>query len=31
VEWIVLDDATDTTKGVANARKLASDDKVDAS
>jgi branched-chain amino acid transport system substrate-binding protein len=30
VEWIVLDDATDTTKGVANARKLASDDKVDA-
>ncbi|WP_298956254.1 ABC transporter substrate-binding protein [uncultured Methylobacterium sp.] len=30
VEWIVLDDATDSTKGVANARKLASDDKVDA-
>ncbi|GJD48761.1 Leu/Ile/Val-binding protein [Methylobacterium crusticola] len=30
VEWIVLDDASDTTKGVANARKLASDDRVDA-
>lgn len=30
IEWIVLDDATDTTKGVANARKLASDDRVDA-
>ncbi|TGE02637.1 ABC transporter substrate-binding protein [Methylobacterium nonmethylotrophicum] len=30
IEWIVLDDASDTTKGVANARKLASDDKVDA-
>ncbi|GJE01543.1 ABC transporter substrate-binding protein [Methylobacterium isbiliense] len=30
VEWIVLDDASDTTKGVANIRKLASDDKVDA-
>ncbi|RVU18820.1 ABC transporter substrate-binding protein [Methylobacterium oryzihabitans] len=30
IEWIVLDDATDSTKGVANARKLASDDKVDA-
>ncbi|MFE1600357.1 ABC transporter substrate-binding protein [Methylobacterium sp. ID0610] len=30
VEWIVLDDASDTTKGVANTRKLASDDRVDA-
>ena len=30
VEWIVLDDGSDTTKGVANARKLATDDRVDA-
>jgi branched-chain amino acid transport system substrate-binding protein len=29
VEWIVLDDATDTTQAVRNARKLATDDKVD--
>ncbi|WP_459618712.1 ABC transporter substrate-binding protein [Bordetella sp. 2513F-2] len=29
VEWIVLDDATDTTQAVRNARKLASEDKVD--
>ncbi|MGU9947676.1 ABC transporter substrate-binding protein [Bordetella avium] len=29
VEWIVLDDATDTTQAVKNSRKLASDDKVD--
>lgn len=30
VEYIVLDDATDTTKGVSNTRKLLTDDKVDA-
>lgn len=30
VEWIVLDDGSDTTKGVANARKLATDERVDA-
>jgi branched-chain amino acid transport system substrate-binding protein len=29
VEWIVLDDATDPTQAVRNARKLATDDKVD--
>ena len=29
VEYIVLDDASDSTKAVANARKLISDDKVD--
>lgn len=29
VEWIVLDDATDTTQAVKNARKLVSEDKVD--
>jgi branched-chain amino acid transport system substrate-binding protein len=29
VEVIVLDDASDTTKGVANTRKLLTDDKVD--
>ncbi len=29
IEWIVLDDATDTTQAVKNSRKLASDDKVD--
>ncbi|HEY0296031.1 MAG TPA: ABC transporter substrate-binding protein [Bordetella sp.] len=29
IEWIVLDDATDTTAAVRNARKLATDDKVD--
>lgn len=29
IEWIVLDDATDTTQAVKNARKLVSDDKVD--
>ncbi|AUL25364.1 ABC transporter substrate-binding protein [Bordetella holmesii] len=29
IEWIVLDDATDTTQAVKNARKLASEDKVD--
>jgi branched-chain amino acid transport system substrate-binding protein len=29
VEIIVLDDASDTTKGVANTRKLLTDDKVD--
>ncbi|GGC67956.1 ABC transporter substrate-binding protein [Chelatococcus reniformis] len=30
IEYIVLDDGTDTTKGVANFRKLAGDEKVDA-
>ena len=30
VEWIVLDDAGDSTKAVANARKLIDDDNVDA-
>ncbi len=30
VNWIVLDDASDTTKAVTNARKLISEDKVDA-
>ncbi|MFC0283167.1 ABC transporter substrate-binding protein [Camelimonas abortus] len=30
VEYIVLDDATDTTKGVANMRKFISEEKVDA-
>ena len=29
VKWIVLDDATDTTTAVKNARKLVSEDKVD--
>jgi len=29
IEWIVLDDATDTTQAVKNSRKLVSDDKVD--
>lgn len=29
VEYVVLDDATDTTRGVANMRKLATDEKVD--
>lgn len=29
IEWIVLDDATDTAQAVENARKLTSDDKVD--
>jgi branched-chain amino acid transport system substrate-binding protein len=30
VEWIVLDDGTDSTKAVANARKLIDEDGVDA-
>jgi len=29
IQWIVLDDATDTTLAVKNARKLATDDRVD--
>lgn len=29
IEWIILDDATDTTQSVKNARKLTSDDNVD--
>jgi len=29
INWIVLDDASDTTKAVTNARKLVSEDKVD--
>src|SRR5690606_37438343 len=29
IEWIVLDDATDTTQAVKNSRKLVSEDKVD--
>src|SRR5437773_2726478 len=29
VNWIVLDDASDTTKAVTNTRKLISEDKVD--
>jgi branched-chain amino acid transport system substrate-binding protein len=29
IEWIVLDDATDTTQAVKNARKLISEDKAD--
>lgn len=29
IDWIVLDDATDTTQAVKNSRKLISDDKVD--
>jgi len=29
VEWIILDDATDPTQAVRNARKLTSEDKVD--
>ena len=29
VEIVILDDGSDTTKGVANARKLLTDDKVD--
>ncbi|MGO3741266.1 ABC transporter substrate-binding protein [Kerstersia sp.] len=29
IEWIVLDDATDTTQSVKNSRKLVSEDKVD--
>src|SRR3546814_14431049 len=29
IEWIVLDDATDTTQAVKNSRKLVSDDQVD--
>jgi len=29
IEWIVLDDATDTTQAVKNSRKLVSDDNVD--
>ncbi len=29
IEWIVLDDATDTTQAVKNSRKLASEGKVD--
>ena len=30
VEWLVLDDASDSTKAVANARKLIDEDNVDA-
>jgi branched-chain amino acid transport system substrate-binding protein len=30
VEWIVLDDGSDTTRAVANMRKLAADNRVDA-
>jgi branched-chain amino acid transport system substrate-binding protein len=30
INWIVLDDASDTTKAVTNIRKLISEDKVDA-
>ncbi|MET0204239.1 MAG: ABC transporter substrate-binding protein, partial [Casimicrobiaceae bacterium] len=29
VNWIILDDASDTTKAVTNTRKLISEDKVD--
>ena len=29
INWIVLDDASDTTKAVTNAKKLVSEDKVD--
>ena len=29
INWIVLDDASDTTKALTNARKLISEDKVD--
>src|SRR5689334_1025496 len=29
IKWIVLDDASDTTKAVTNARKLIAEDKVD--
>ena len=29
VKWILLDDASDTTKAVTNARKLVTEDKVD--
>ena len=29
IKWVVLDDASDTTKAVTNARKLVSEDKVD--
>ena len=29
VKWIVLDDASDTTRAVTNTRKLISEDKVD--
>ena len=29
VNWIVLDDASDTTKAVTNTRKLIAEDKVD--
>src|SRR3546814_4795995 len=29
IEYIILDDGSDTTKGVANIRKLATDEKVD--
>ena len=29
IEWIILDDATDTTQGVRNTRKLVSEDKAD--
>jgi branched-chain amino acid transport system substrate-binding protein len=29
INWVVLDDASDTTKAVTNARKLVSEDKVD--
>ncbi|MCC6869578.1 MAG: ABC transporter substrate-binding protein [Burkholderiales bacterium] len=30
IRWIVLDDATDTTRGVTNAKKFVTEDKVDA-
>ena len=30
INWVVLDDASDTTKAVTNTRKLVSEDKVDA-
>jgi len=29
IKWIVLDDASDTTKAVTNTRKLVSEDKAD--
>ena len=29
IKWVVLDDASDTTKAVTNTRKLVSEDKVD--
>ena len=31
VKWVLLDDASDTTKAVTNAKKLVSEDKVDVS